>query len=470
VSDVPLLGYRTTLEPGTPTFGPNAATILGLLGHTPMPWQREFLDVAGAVVLDDDGRPSRMLYPYVVLDVPRRAGKTAGTLSTMLHRLTTGPRRRVAYTAQKRADASQTFREEWTPLLATSPLSRRFRIRSSNGSEGIRFPATESTLSLFAPTATAVHGQDNDLAAVDEAWAFTTEQGDAIEAGIQPAQATRPLRQMMIVSAGGTHASTWLRRWVDLGEAGTPGVALIRYAAGPDDDPEDPTLVERVHPALGHTITLDTLLGIRATMPRNEYDRAFLGLWTTPTSAPAAIPAAAWRACTDPDAAPAGGLAYGLGVSIDGTRAAIAVAGAYGGRLAVEIIDAGPGTSWVPGRWREIRERNRGRLYADALSPAAPTIDRLKDARLPVDPLTTGAYVTACAALVDDVVEGRIRHRGQPALDEAIGDARSRNVGDRFVWDRRAGTDSELVDAVTCALAGARRPASTPTVAVHTSR
>lgn len=433
-----------------------------------MPWQREFLDVAGELTADG----SAMAYPYVVVDVPRRAGKSAATFAALLHRQTTRRRTRCFYTAQTRADAALTFREEWTPLLSASPLARWYDVRRSNGSESITLPARGSSLSLFAPGPNAIHGQDVDVAVVDEAWTVSTVEGDALEASIQPAQSTRPYRQLWIVSAGGTHESTWFRRWIDLGLAGTPGVALLRYAADPDDDPDDPDLVLRVHPAVGHTLTADTAVGMRATMPRAEYLRAFCGLWTVPDAAPARIPADGWAAALDAEAAPGDPVTFGLAVAVDGTAAAIGAAGRYVDaegveRVAVEVVEAGSGTSWVPGAWRAIRSRTRGRLLVDPLSPAAPVVDALKAARLPVETLTTGGYVTACAAFVDDVVEGRIAHRGQPALDDATTTASSRNVGDRWVWDRRAGGGVELVEAVTVAASGARRPRSAPTVAAY---
>lgn len=434
-----------------------------------MPWQRQFLDVAGE--LTDDG--SAMRYPYVVLDVPRRAGKTAGTFASLLHRLAVASRRRVFYTAQTRADAALTFRDEWTPTLASSSLSRFYNVRKSNGSESITLPPRASTLALFAPGPQALHGQDCDVAVVDEAWTVSTVEGDALEAAIQPAQATRPYRQLWVVSAGGTHESTWFRRWIDLGLAGTPGVALIRYAADPDvDDPDDPDLVLRVHPAVGHTITADTARGFRDTMPRTEFLRAFCGLWTTPDAAPARIPADGWRAAYDEDAAPGDPVTFGLAVAVDGAAAAIAAAGRYVDadgveRIAVEVVAAGPGTSWVPGEWRAIRNRTRGRLLVDALSPAAPVVDAIRNARLPVEAITTGAYVTACAAFVDDVVAGVVAHRGQPALTAATETAASRNVGDRWVWDRRAAGGVELVEACSVAASGARRPPATPSVAAY---
>lgn len=463
---MPLLGYRTPRDPDALTYGPGAAHVLAGLGLRPMPWQRLLLDVAGELTADG----SRMRYPYVVLDVPRRAGKTASVLAAALHRQTTARGYRGFYTAQTRADAALVFREDWTPLLQASRLSRWYKIRASNGSESVTLPARASSLTLFAPGPKAMHGQASDLAVVDEAWAFSADQGDALEAAIQPAQSTRAHRQLWIVSAGGTHTSTWLRRWVDMGEQGTPGVALLRWAAGPDDDPDDPDLVLRVHPAVGHTLPADVAVGLRSTMPRDEYLRAFCGLWTVPDAAPARIPAAAWRSSRFAAAAPGDPVTFGLAVAVDGRAAAIVAAGPWVDpddvdRIAVEVVAAGPGTGWVVDEWRRIRNATRGRLLVDPLSPAADTVDAIRDARLPVETVTTGAYITGCAAYVRDVELGLIAHRGQPALDAAVDVATSRNVGDRWVWDRRAEGGVELVEASSLAVAGARRPRRAPVVA-----
>jgi phage terminase large subunit-like protein len=169
-----------------------------------MPWQREAARLAGALTADG----SSMLFPYVVLHVPRRAGKSLLTLAALTHRLATRRHGRTWYTAQTRNDAALTFRDSWSPLVKGSPLYPKvLGLRSSNGSEQVKFLPTVGSLSLFAPGPTALHGQDSDAACVDEAWSFTLDAGGTLEAGIQPAQLTRPHRQLWIVSAGGTHAS-----------------------------------------------------------------------------------------------------------------------------------------------------------------------------------------------------------------------------------------------------------------------
>lgn len=453
--------FHTPRTVGSVSYGHGVGVIGGALGLPFMPWQVDAAAVIGE--LNDDR--TAMRWPYVVVHVPRRAGKGVTVLSTLTHRLLTARGRRCHYTAQTRDAAAKVWREEWAPRWETSPLWPELHLRRSNGSETLRVRALASTLSLFAPNETAVHGEDTDLPVVDEAWAFDIEQGGKIEAALQPAQLTRPMRQLIIVSAGGTERSTWLARWMDLARAGTPGVALIDYGADDDDDLDDPRVWARVHPAVGHTMTLDGMATMRGTMPAEEFHRAILGVWTKGPQAQAQIDAETWRSRADAAAAPAGRLAYGADVSHDGRTASIAAAATVDGRVVVEVVWTGP-TSEAASAWRTIRGRNRGQLYADQLGPAASLVDELARRRLPVNLVTTSQYAAACEAFLRDVRDDGLRHRAQPVLDAAAGMATARAVGDRWVWERR-GTDVSAIVAATLAAHGARRPSATPTTVVQ---
>lgn len=463
--------YLTPRNRDALSYGPAAARMAQALRRPLMPWQRDYLDLAGE--LTPDG--TRLAHPYVVVVVPRRAGKTAGMLAAMLQRCALGPTRNI-YTAQTRTDAAKAMREDWVPMLDAGRLTpTRVKVRRSQGSESLTWTRTGGTLSLFAPTEQAVHGQDVDAAVVDEAWSFDTAQGDAIEAAIQPAQATRDAhRQTWIVSAGGTPSSSWLARWVDLGRSGDPAVALVEYGADAEhDDLDDPAVWARVHPAVGHTITLDTLAGIRATMNRAEFDRAFLGVWTHDYGVPPKLPPQLWEQAADPAAAPTSGVAYGLEVASDASSATIAAAGRWVDadqveRIAVLVVEHQGGTAWVPDAWRAIRARAPGRLYADALGPTVATVEALGRARMPVEVLTTGHYTAACQGLLDDLVAGVLAHRTQPVLDAAARTATARAIGDRWVWNRRGRADAAPLIAATLAAHGARRPTRRPFVRVAT--
>jgi hypothetical protein len=92
-------------------------------------------------------------------------------------------------------------------------------------------------------------------------------------------------------------------------------------------------------------------------------------------------------------------------------------------------------------------------------------VDTLAKARLPLEVMTTSGYVTACAQILEELRADQLRHRHQPALDAAAALATSRAVGDRWVWDRRNG-DTSPIEAVTLAVAAARRPAPVLSVQV----
>src|SRR5207344_870515 len=99
------------------------------------------------------------------------------------------------------------------------------------------------------------------------------------DAGIGPARWARPTSQIWYVSAGGTEESGWLHRKMDLGRAGTPGVAYFEWSADAQDpayDPYDEELWARVHPGLGWTVSVDAIRADARTMGRREFERALL--------------------------------------------------------------------------------------------------------------------------------------------------------------------------------------------------
>lgn len=261
------------------------------------PWARMVADVACEL----DPTTGLPVHRLVVVVVPRRAGKTDLALASSLHRLFTGPDRRVGYMAQSRQDGADAWRDEWWPVIRASPLATRLGIRESNGSEWIstRGRARPSRVRLLAPSATAGHGKATDLVIADEAWAHTLERGSTLEAGLRPTQATRPGAQLWITSAAGTVDSGWLARYVDLGRAGAPGLAYFEWAADPAADRDDPATWAAAHPAYGRTVHEEFLRAERGTLTAEEFDRAYLGVWPTTAGATAVTPAA-WAACHAP--------------------------------------------------------------------------------------------------------------------------------------------------------------------------
>jgi hypothetical protein len=406
-----------------------------------MPWQRDLVDVAGEV------EGGAMAYPFVVVVVPRRAGKTLLALAVAAQRAALPGRMRCWYTAHKREAAATIFRDEWVPMLDPLAARRYVRVRRSQGSEGFTVLRTGGKVQLFPPTANALHAQNCDLAVIDEAWAFDLATGEAVEAGVRPAQLTRPLRQTWIVSAGGTPESTYLDRWMTLGRDGAPGVCYVEWSADGDADGYDPydrEIIAAAHPAVGHTVTVDAILADAATMDRASFERAYLNVWPRPSGAGGALDTARWAACAAPDLAPGDPVALAVEVDPDRTWAAVAVAGADRGRLVVEVIDVRPGTGWVAARVAQLDADHRPVAIAlDPAGPAGALLPYLEAAGIAAPTLVlcdARGYAQACGALYDDVTTGRVAHRAQVELDAAVAGVIRKPIAGAWGWHRTTAT------------------------------
>jgi len=153
-----------------------------------------------------------------------------------------------------------------------------------------------------------------------------------------------------------------------------------------------------------------------------------------------------------------------LDVSPDRAWASIAVAGKRADDLhQVEIVEHRRGTGWVV-PWLEERKKL---VVLDGRSPAGSLLPSLEAAGIEVEPLTTGEHVKACGAFYDAVAEGTIRHLDDQLLATALAVARSRPVGEAWLWTRDpTGPDILPLVAATLAHWGALNHSKTNFVAV----
>lgn len=432
------------------------------LGRPFMPWQRQVSNVAGEVL------PSgRMAYPVVVLIVPRRGGKTAMDLARKMQRAAAHPGSRCWYTAQTGGDAGVTFRQDWAPLVQGAFSSSTAKIRLSNGSESITLPGRRSQVGLFAPTETALHGQDSDDVTVDEAWAFSKEKGLQLEAAIRPTMATRKQRQLWIISAGGTQLSTWLLAWRELGRSLTgpdQGVAFFEWHPEVDEDGrpsvdlDDPQVWAATHPAVGHTISLATLREDFASMSKMDggrelFYRSYLDIFTSTTTG-RVLPELAWNNCLDKLAAidPAQSIQLAYDVADDRQHGAITLSQLQGARVVTEVVSStgmadNPGDQlrvgidWMAHRVKQLRDTfPHIQVAADGYGPASTVTRQLVALGVDVHELGTRDMVDASAELLDAVLTKGMAHRGQPVLDAAAAALAKRQLGDGFAWSRRMST------------------------------
>lgn len=144
--------YGTPRRPDRRTAGPAVEVLAGRFGYRFLPWQRHVADVAGE--LDAAGTYA---YQTVIVAVGRRAGKSLLTFSELMFTALGARGRRAWYTAQSRADAAITFRDEWAPIVKSSTLAPYVASRLANGSEAFTVPRHASGVRVFAPVPTALH-------------------------------------------------------------------------------------------------------------------------------------------------------------------------------------------------------------------------------------------------------------------------------------------------------------------------
>jgi len=454
-----------------------------------LPWQRHVARVAGEI----DPATGVHAYSTVVVSVGRRAGKSMLTFAELVTRAM-GRRRRAWYTAQSRADAALTFRDEWAPMVSTSPLAGAIRPRLANGSEAFTIPRLGSSVRVFAPTPTALHGQAGDLIMFDEAWAHTAERGAELTIAARPLMATRPGAQQWVLSAAGDVDSTWWTDWLDTGRAAAAadtgtGVAHFEWTA---DDPEadvdldNPDVWVGAHPAVRTaanptgTITLDWLAAEHA-LDRHAFYRTYLNITDRAGVTTSPLDPMTWADRSELAAwdRGAGVLTAGVDCSPDQASTSIVVAGvlpassssteqAYD-RLVVELVDHRPGTGWVAARIVELTDTwGLARVAIDRAGPAGALWTELQIAGVPVIDPTLRDVAAAAAQFVEAVRTDRLRHRPAAELDAAVAGARRRPVGDGSWTFSRVGSATDVAPLVAATLARAVHPAvGTPAPAVY---
>jgi len=271
--------WATPVTPSRKNLAPSIAKTAKLLGFgTPlgpglMPWQ----DDLNAVATErEDGR---FVYRQVVVEVMRQQGKSVDLLSMMVARGLWRPGTQISYTAQTRLDARHRLLDVWWPRIQRSKLEPFIDIRRGSGSEALIFK-NGSLLGLVSNTQTSGHGDVLDLGVIDEAWA---QEDDHLEQAMRPAGMTRDF-QLWIVSAAGTEKSPYFRGKVEDGRARaemglTDTGCYVGYGFADDEDPADPETWWRRMPALGITVSEETVKADLDLMDFAEFRRAYGCQW-----------------------------------------------------------------------------------------------------------------------------------------------------------------------------------------------
>lgn len=422
--------------------------VAALLGFPPlMRWQRSTL--ATALELGDDGL---LVHPGALLSVPRQNGKSTLLDVLQVVRAITRRRQRIAYTCQQRHEGAQR-------LVAIGELLQpRFvaKVARTTGAERLVWRGTSSSQRIITAGPNAGRGPSLDLAVVDEAAVVHPATVGAIE----PTQSARPDPQLWQASNAGPHRSGtfWSRLEVARPLAGDPDcrVAVFEYGLGDDDDPDDPAAWVQRLPAVAEGVVSVRFLRDKRDGCGDDpvaiaaFRREYLNLWPRAAGDPRFV--AAWARLERPELGVPDPIGFALEVDYDRAWSTIAVAGGVGPRV-VDVIDRRPGTAWVAARLADLVERHDPiGVAVDRGGPAAalvPDLDPVVDVRL----VDTREVAAAAGAFYDDVLEGRVVHRGHPELTAAVDRARRARAGGAWLFDRGQTADADASALVAAVLA-----------------
>jgi phage terminase large subunit-like protein len=244
-----------------------------VLGVPFMGWQQLTVDRAM------EHEAGRLVHREVDISIDRQAGKSTLFLAAIVHRMLWRRGQWLTYTSQSRLSARRKLLRTWWPIIRSSPLAHLFKVTRGTGSETLEC-SNDSTLVLLSGDETSGHGDTVDVSFLDEAWSLDA----AAEAAVRPAMATRQDGQLWVCSTAGKRRSAYWRSKVDAGRtAASLGVAdgpcFVEWAAPPTIDVTDPSTWPSFMPALGRTIQPSTVAADLATMPFQEWKRAYCNLW-----------------------------------------------------------------------------------------------------------------------------------------------------------------------------------------------
>lgn len=427
--------YGTKRNPALPTAGPRIGVVAEALGTPLMPWQALVSDVAGEYLPSGAWR-----YPLVIVTVPRQAGKTTLVRAVSVERGLSRPGRKIFLTAQTGKDAAQ----RWKDLVAgveSSPIGSRCTVYRGAAAPTLHLPNL-SLIRSFAPTPKAMHGETPHMVGIDEAWAFDEAQGSDLMAAIRPAQITLIDKQLWIFSTAGTAESAMLKDLVDQGRLATQDpnaqIAYFEWSLAEGLDPYDQANWA-FHPALGHTITLESLAAEAAANTRGNWERSFMNRWTT-TDEPL-LDMAAWDSLKIEDQEPPDPSQVTISFEVARDRSAASIWAAWAdaeGTAHLAAWRSEMGISWLTADLAQFAAAGY-RITADDYGPNRPYIRALEDDGHQVTILKAREFADACHLFRAAAEDRTLVHDGSPNLRNAILAAKTRNLGGdgATAWSRK---------------------------------
>jgi len=297
-------------------------------------------------------------------------------------------------------------------------------IRLRNGQE-VRFVTRSKS---------AIRGFSADCLLLDEGQILNDEQWEAILYTVS----ARPLHQIWLVGTPplSTEEGIVFHRFRQRGlEAKDHAMCWLEWSADDDGDPDDMAQVAKANPALGQLISHETVITERAAASNEGFRRERLGIWAA-DGRPYKLDLSAWVALEDRSAPAPDPIVLSVDVSPYRSGATIAVAGAGPDGKTLVMVHTGQGVGWVAAKVADLCTRAQVLEVSLTAGEAKGLQGDLTQAGIEFVKLTGVDVAASCTALQAAVTAALVCHPGQPELDVAVANARTRRMGDSETWDR----------------------------------
>ncbi len=418
------------------------------IGLPLLPWQREAAVRAMETTADGSYR-----YKTILILVGRQSGKTTLLKLLALWRMLFDDARMVLGVAQSLDIAKEAWQGAVDYIEDALPAVV----------EKVRYASGENTLELVdgsryriaAASRKAGRGLTVDLLILDE----VREQRDWLAwQALSKTTSVPKNAQTWCISNAGDDQSVVLNHLRAVALSGdSPRTGLFEWSAPDGCDTQDPANWAMACPALGHTITADTLRAYWETDPEPVFRTEVL-CQSVRSMHDVALDQAGWAAGAVDGDIP--GKSYaGIDVALDG-RTCLYLAGAVGSGVRVEPLASWPdpraALSELPAMLRSLGPASVAWYPGGPADVLAPL---LLNAPWSV-PLSGVTVKQACASFADLVAGGLVQHEDDdPDLDGQVSMSVRKDMGDGFVFTRGSGGCHALYAALgACWLARTAGP------------
>jgi len=258
-----------------------------------------------------------------------------------------------------------------------------------------------------------------------------------------------------------SEAFTRMRTEALSGEA--TDLVWIECGADDDCDLDDRAQWRKANASMPKWTPETSLLRLRKKLDPDGFRREALGIW--PSGNWAVFDVARWVSLEDMAAGPPSRVALVIDVAPYRAAAAIGVAGDGVDGKTLVMVYTGEGIGWVAGK---VAELTAGRDIAEVglcAGEARGLAGDLTREGIVFRNMPAHEVAASCTAFQGAVSDGVVAHVGQPELDIAVANARTRRSGDAETWDRRFPTDiSALVAAAGAYHRWAQQEAPMPAI------